>query len=259
MRWPAVVEETMSRSFTLLLFVLAAVTGCPSEGGQSPQPDAAPPRPDAAPPPPPPPPPPPLKVFGESCVSPSECQSGLCVGDGPGTFICSRLCSLAVALDCKDVDAFCVPIGSGDNACFGEIESGNDLDDAILEIGDSATRSLTPLADADVFQVRLNQLGTVVFEATGSASIDVQLEGYGVLGDALGTANDTAGGAAESLQTEVQQIGTHLFIVVRNVGNSTGNYTLRVFRETTANARALPPVRVDQNKIDAASDAVMPF
>src|SRR5512139_1954390 len=132
------------RSSTLLI-ALSILVGCASEHGSTPDmPDAGMPKPDA-PPPPPPPPPPPQKAYGQSCVNGSECQSGLCVGPAPGQFKCSRSCSLQVALDCKDVDAFCVPLDMGGNACFGVIESGNDLDDAIVEIGDSITRLLTPL------------------------------------------------------------------------------------------------------------------
>jgi len=54
------------------------------------------------------------------------------------------------------------------------------------------------------------------------------LEAYGVLGDPLGIANDGGPGATESLQTDVQQIGGHIFMVVRNVGTSTGTCTLHV-------------------------------
>jgi hypothetical protein len=227
----------MLRSF--LILSLIAVSGCPSGGGSSPPPDAPPPPPpDAADPPPPPPPP--LKGFGESCTSGNQCQSGLCVGENPGQFICSRLCTLAVALDCKDVDAFCVPIGGGQNACFGTIESGNDLDDAIVEIGDSVTRALTPLGDADVFLVRFNQLGTILFDVVPQPTIDVQLEAYGVLGAQLGIANQAGPGEPEGLQTDVQQVGTHMFVVVRNVGNSTGNFTFSVKRQTQATAAELP-------------------
>ena len=49
-----------------------------------------------------------------------------------------------------------------------------------------------------------------------------------MLGDPLGIANDGGPGATESLQTDVQQIGGHIFMVVRNVGTSTGTCTLHV-------------------------------
>jgi hypothetical protein len=177
-------------------------------------------HPDAAPPP--------KRGYGASCTDASQCQSNLCVGESGGTFTCSRSCSLDVAQDCKDVNAFCVPIGNGDNACYGMIETGNDADDAVVQIGDSVTRTLTPLGDADLFLVHLDQLGTARFTVTPQPSIDVKLEAYGTLGDAIGFANDTGPGLAEVLQTDVQQIGTHIFIVVRNVGSSTGGYTLAV-------------------------------
>ena len=229
----------MFRSLTII-GVLISLAGCPSEGGSTPQPDA-PAKPPVDAPPPPPPPDARLRAYGEACTTANECQSGLCVGETAGAFICSRLCTLAVAQDCKDVDAFCVPIGGGDNACFGSIETGNDLDDAVVQIGDSVTRAVTPLGDADLFQVHLDQLGTTTFTVTPAASIDVQIEGYGVLGDALGLANNNGPGLPEVLQTNVQQVGTHIFIVVRNVGNSTGNYTLTVAHTATAAGSVVPP------------------
>ena len=211
---------------------LLSLAACPG-GGSSPldKPAAAPPAPDAAKPPPDAPPPP-LRGYGQTCSTPAQCASGLCVGETGGQHLCSIPCNLDVANDCRQVDAFCVPIGGGDHACWGTIETGNDLDDAILNVGDSATRSLTPLADADLFQVRLNQLGKIQFVVTPDPSIDVKLEAYGMLGDALGTSNDGGAGAPEVLETDVSQIGAHMFFVVRNVGQSTGGYAFTAQKVT---------------------------
>ncbi len=201
-------------------------------------PDAAmtpPPKPDASMPPPPPPP---QKAYGQACANGSECVSGLCVGVTAGQFKCSRSCSLNVALDCKDVDAFCVPLDNNTNACFGTIESFNDNDDAIVEIGDSVTRLLTPLGDTDVFQVRLNTLGNTTITAKPEAGIDVKIEAFGVLGDPLAIQNGGTNGFAEALQTNVQQIGGHVFVAVTNVGTSTGGFTLSVAHVANATATA---------------------
>lgn len=231
-------------SARLVLFsLLLPLAGCPSDSTSAP-PDAATVHPDA-PVVHPDAPMPPLLPYGAACTSPSQCQGGLCVGETGGSYICSRPCTLDVALDCKDVDAFCVPIGNNENACYGSIESGNDTDDAILEIGDSVTRTLSPLGDADVFQVRLNQLGMVSFTVTPQPSIDVKLEAYGVIGSPLGFANDTGPGMPEVLQTDVQQVGTHVFVVVRDVGSSTGGYTLSV-QHVAAAALAPHALRADQ-------------
>lgn len=208
-------------SFALLL------AGCPGGGGSSPldMPDAATLTPDA---PKPPPPDAPLRGYGQPCTSASQCASGLCIGEQGSPFKCSIPCNIEVANACRDVDGFCVPIGGGDHGCFGMIETGNDLDDAILSVGDSATRSLTPLADADLFQVRLDQLGTIRFTATPSASIDLALEAYDVIGAPIGSANNAGASQPEALETDVQQLGGHVFLVVRNVGTSTGSYTFSV-------------------------------
>jgi hypothetical protein len=233
----------MLRMLTVTLLV-AVATGCPGGGGGGLD------KPDAAPPPPPPdapkPPPPPdaqLRGYGQSCTSPNQCASGLCVGETGGSSVCSIPCNIEVANDCRSVDAFCVPIGGGDNACFGMIETLNDLDDAILSVGDSATRVLTPLNDADMFQVKLNQLGKIRFTVTPQPSIDVKLEAYGMIGSPLGVSNDAAAGGIEVLETDVQQIGAHVFLVVRNVGQSTGGYTFNVTKVTAlapSTARTFP-------------------
>jgi hypothetical protein len=217
----------MRSMFFLLSLSFAAACG----GGGNSSPDT----PDAAMPPPPPvdapvtpPPPPPKKPYGQACANGSECQSGICVGPTAAQSKCSRSCTLNVALDCKDVDAFCVPLTQGGNACFGSIESGNDLDDAIVEIGDSVTRLLSPLGDTDVFQVRLNTLGNTTLTATPEVGIDVKIEAFDVLGSPLAIANNGGNGVAEALQTNVQQIGTYVFVAVTNVGQSTGSFTLAV-------------------------------
>jgi len=173
------------------------------------------------------PPPPPKKAYGQSCSSGNDCQSGLCIGETSG-FKCSRSCSLQVALDCKDVDAFCVPLTQGGNACHGTIESGNDTDDAIVEIGDSVTRLLTPLGDTDVFQVRFNTLGNTTITATPEVGIDVKIQAFDVDGSPLAIQNNGGAGVAEGLQTTVQQIGTYVFVAVTNVGQSTGGFSLAV-------------------------------
>lgn len=194
-----------------------------------PTPDAPKPNPDA-----------PLKGYGAACTDASQCQSNLCIGESTAPHICSRACSLQVAHDCKDVDAFCVPVDNGTNGCYGSIETLNDTDDAIVEIGDSVTRGLTPLGDVDLFQVRLNTLGNTLITATPTATIDVEITAYGVLGSPLAVANDVGPGLAEKVQTNVQQIGGWVWIAVKNVGTSTGNFTLSVQHITTAaTARAI--------------------
>jgi hypothetical protein len=217
---------------TALLVSLVSLVACVDHGSQMPDPTPT-PTPTPMPDNPPPPPPTPKKTYGQACNNGGDCQSGLCVG-APGAFMCSRSCSLQVALDCKDVDAFCVPLDSGQNACYGTIESGNDLDDAIVEIGDSVTRLLTPLNDTDVFQVRLNTLGQTTITATPEAGIDVKIQAFSVLGEPLAIQNSGAAGVAEALQTNVQQIGTHVFVAVTNVGQSTGGFALAVAHVTAA-------------------------
>jgi hypothetical protein len=232
--------------FLSLALLLA---GCPG-GGNSPldKPDASVTLPDA-PKPNPDAPQPPLKGYGETCTNGSQCAGGLCIGEQGSPFKCSIPCNIEIANDCRAVDGFCVPIGGGDHGCFGMIETLNDLDDAILSVGDNATRSLTPLNDADMFLVKLNQLGTIRFTATPSATIDVKLEAYDMVGAAIGSANDFGPSLAEGLQTTVQQLGGHIFLVVRNVGTSTGSYT---FSATKIGTLVSTPSVVAPRSLEAA-------
>lgn len=191
--------------------------GAAADAGPIEMADARPPAPDAAP----------LLAYGEVCTDANQCIGGYCIGYEGEDYTCSRGCDINTANSCRSVDAFCVPV-SDSYACFGEIETGNDSDDAIIAVGDAVTRGLTPLDDADLFQVHLDQLGDILFQVTTDSSIDMQLEAYGVLGDPIGVANMRGAGEFEALQTEVQQIGGYIFMVVRNVGTSTGSYTLEV-------------------------------
>jgi hypothetical protein len=216
------------------------LVGCPSDDHKQTAPDAPAHPADA---------PPKLAGYGTTCTAGSDCASGLCVGAQGQGMQCSRSCSLDVAQDCKDVSAFCVPLIGGGGACYGKIDTGPDPDDAVLEIGDSVTRVLTPLGDADLFMVKLDQLGKVVFLVTPGPSIDVRLEAYGELGSALGTADQAGPGQPEALQTDVQQVGTHMFLVVRDTGSSTGSYTFSATLVPASVARgvpALPPLRLDR-------------
>jgi hypothetical protein len=235
----------------MLSISILLLAGCPGGGGgSSPMntPDAPPmqPPPDA---PPPPNPDAPLKGYGQTCAAGNQCASGLCVSEQNGPSLCSIPCNIGLANDCRSVDAFCVPIGGNDHACWGSIETLNDTDDAIVSVGDSVTRTLTPLGDADMFQVQLNQLGKIRFTVTPTATIDVKLEAYGVLGSALGSANDVGPSMAEGLETEVQQIGSYMFLVVRNVGTSTGNYTFSV-QKIASFSEVGPDSGLDDHGID---------
>lgn len=233
-----------------MLSLAILLAGCPGGGGGgSPldkpdaavTPDAPRPNPDA--------PQQPLKGYGQTCTSANQCASGLCIGETGSPHVCSIPCNIELANDCRAVDGFCVPIGNDDHGCFGMIETGNDLDDAILSVGDNATRSLTPLNDADMFRVKLNQLGTIRFTVTPTQSIDVKLEAYDMIGAPVGSSNDVGPSMPEVLETTVQQVGGHIFLVVRNVGTSTGPYTISVAK--VAGTFAPAPSNVSKS-LDAA-------
>ncbi len=163
--------------------------------------------------------------YFETCVEPVECASGLCIG-APYEH-CSELCNQAIPDDCPNVGAagFCVPIGMGDFACVGDLDTGLDGEAEILSAGDSAARSVGTLSDADLFHLDL-PMGTFLIEVTPDVDDDVQLEFHNGIGEPIGIANDGAGGFVEAANLNTG--GGVSFVVVRNVGMSTGGYTISV-------------------------------
>ena len=57
------------------------------------------------------------KPPGEACASPSECITGLCVGNGPGTYKCRETCTPSLN-DCPENHECFQLIGSNGGACF---------------------------------------------------------------------------------------------------------------------------------------------
>jgi len=166
--------------------------------------------------------------YGEACVDPAVCASGLCIG-APYDH-CSELCNQAIANDCPNVGAsgFCVPIGMDEFACVGELDTGLDDDDDILASGDSATRTLGTLTDADLFHLDL-PAGSFVILVEPDPDDDVELGLYDNIGQTIGILDDGQDGAIEGA---VLDTGAGVvFAVVRNAGNSTGSYTISVAPE----------------------------
>ena len=73
-----------------------------------------------------------LKAYGSTCATAASASTAAASTSGQG--FCSRTCSLTVAKDSKDVDAFCI-VTATSPACFGSIVTGGDTDDEILEPG----------------------------------------------------------------------------------------------------------------------------
>jgi hypothetical protein len=164
------------------------------------------------------------KAMGAACGLSSECASRLCV-----SMACRLRCDIDQPNDCNEVGGLCVPTTlAGVFFCKAEIKTGRDEDNAVMQVGDSVTRALSTLDDADLFRVKLNRLGVIVMEATPAGPIDLALDMYNGLGEKIGTFNSRGLGFPEAAETTVMTVTGYVFVVVRNVGNSTGSYTLRV-------------------------------
>ena len=167
-------------------------------------------------------------VYGDDCTEGVECASGLCILDPYNH--CSELCNEAVANDCPNVGAsgFCVDIGGGDFGCVGELDTELDDDDDILSAGDSATRNLNTVTDVDLFHLEL-AAGSYVIVVQPDPDDDVQVDVHDSIGQLIGILDD--GGDGELEGTFLDTAGGTTFVVVRNVGGSTGQYTISVDEE----------------------------
>jgi hypothetical protein len=164
-------------------------------------------------------------TYGEPCEEGNECASGLCIL-APYDH-CSELCDQDVANDCPNVGAagFCVPIGMGDFACVGDLDTGFDDDAEILSSGDSATRNLDTVSDVDLFHVDL-PAGSFVIAVEPDPDDDVQVDFHDGVGQTIGIVNDGGDGFIEGAVLDTS--GGVSFVVVRNAGGSTGQYTISV-------------------------------
>jgi len=72
--------------------------------------------------------------------------------------------------------------------------------------------------------------GVYIIRVTGEADDDVQLEVYDAIGQELGTINNGGDGVSEATRFTVEGPGVS-FAVVRNIGNTTGEYTFSITRE----------------------------
>jgi hypothetical protein len=163
--------------------------------------------------------------YGDACVVPDVCASSICIG-APYNH-CTVLCNQAVANHCPDVGAawLCVPIDNDEFACVGDLTFGLDADDAILGSGDAATRFLNTITDSDLFQLPLPS-GSFLILVEPDPDDDIALEMYDGIGQPIGVINDVGPGEFEG--TFLDTSGGVSFAVVRNVGNSTGQYTISV-------------------------------
>jgi hypothetical protein len=188
----------------------AAPTAGTHAGSES---DASQPAPDAGP----------SRAYGEFCLRDADCASRLCYEQE-----CSDHCDPNVANDCRAHEAFCAPTNPAGTACFGHVETGDDTgDDTIVHIGETVTTKLSPVGDADLFQVTL-PVGRFLIRTQPSFDGDVQLEVYNELTKNEATTNVGGLGASEQAFLTVHSDWAKYFVVVRSVGDSASNATISI-------------------------------
>ncbi|MEZ4451426.1 MAG: calcium-binding EGF-like domain-containing protein [Nannocystaceae bacterium] len=164
------------------------------------------------------------KKFGEVCSEGEECSSGVCFTDLQCTVYCSIEQS---ANDCRDQGYYglCVFVGNDQFACYGDIKTGADKDDAILGSGDSVTRTIQQLSDIDVFLIKI-PMGKFQILVTPEPDDDIAVEFYNIDGSLLAKSNDQGVGGYEGVN--VNAGGDPLYAVVSMVGNTNGSYKVSV-------------------------------
>lgn len=165
--------------------------------------------------------------YGEFCEIPEECGSGICLLDPFN--VCTTLCDQSVPNDCANLGAagFCIPISAemDEFICLGDIETGFDGDDEILSVGDTVTRFMDNLTDVDMFHLNVPAGDVLIIATPQQADDDIQLDVYDALGDLIGSLNNAGPGGTEGTLLTSGAAGVS-FAVVRNVGTSTGPYTM---------------------------------
>lgn len=169
------------------------------------------------------------KKFGDECVAPEECASGICLAGGFD--MCTVTCTQAVANDCGDqgLTGLCVQATDDVYVCAGGMTFGADTDDEVLKSGDKVTRPFQTKTDADLFLVKIEIAGDYLIAATPDPDDDLTLEFYNPDATELGTVNMLGDGGAESGIVTAQP-GV-MFVVARNIGTTNGGYTIEVAKQ----------------------------
>jgi len=170
------------------------------------------------------------KEFGENCTAGEDCASGLCL---TGDFdMCTITCTQDVANDCgaQGVTGLCVAVGMDTFVCAGDLTFGADKDDEILKSGDSLKRSFQTKTDADLFLLDIAAAGTYQVAAYPDPDDTLTIDFYNGDATELGTVMSPGVGMPAGGNIDVPAAGV-FFAVVRNTGNSNGDFTISVMKQ----------------------------
>ncbi len=165
--------------------------------------------------------------YGEFCDEDfNACETGICIV-APYNH-CTDICDAGAANDCNELGlaGLCIEVPGEDGVCVGDLDTGNDSDDAVLEPGDTLNRTMSPLGDADLFTADLG-VGDFTYVITPDFSTDVQVEFYDGNGSPLAIL-DAGGDGVEEVGTLTSNSQGLIFTVVREIGNSTGTYSINL-------------------------------
>lgn len=169
------------------------------------------------------------KEFGDACKAGEDCASGLCLTD---TFdMCTVTCTQQVADDCgaQGVTGLCVAVGMDTFVCAGDLTFGPDNDDEILKSGDSLKRSFQTKTDADLFLLDIAAAGTYQVAAFPDPDDTLRIDFYN--GDATELGTVMSAGIGMPAAGDINVAGGVFFAVVRNTGNSNGDFTISVTKQ----------------------------
>lgn len=166
------------------------------------------------------------KEYGDPCEISEECASGICFGEPYNA--CTVQCTIEVAHDCRDqgLSGLCVATARPDlYVCAGDFNGGLDMDDTVLQAGDSAMRQFQSQTDADLFLVH-HPAQDVSITVIPDPDDNIALDVYDIGGSKLGTVDAGAIGFTEAAELQQVQAAGSFYVIVRNIGNSNGSYTI---------------------------------
>jgi len=137
-------------------------------------------------------------------------------------------CTLALALAaCGTSDDTSTATNAGTGTTTTDV--GTTTDATTMQDGDTVKRMFQTKTDADLFHIEFAVAGTYLIAATPDLDDDIRLEFYNADASELGFSDN--GGAGEPEGGEIMTQPGLLYVVVRNIGNSNGSFTITVTKQ----------------------------
>ena len=162
--------------------------------------------------------------IGANCGEDYECEPLACVD-----YLCAPYCDPNDAHACRDFRGMCVHHRGHRYACEGDLDTGDDRDEAVLHHGDSVVRELTPANDLDVYRLDVGA-GDCHVDVRPDPFVDVELDFYDARGLQLAGFDDALAGGAEGATWNNPDPAGGYVIVRGGATGGVGTYEIEVRR-----------------------------